>query len=139
MEEINVKQWQENFGKGKYALPDFHTQCEAGWYDWFCNDSSLASKTKTMGKIISKITNPYILEKCYVWFKNCCPMCHPLYDTFRFSDLEKSNVQFTICLNDKREKCKYVVYGVANDFETPLFQCNDARVLVRYFNELVLN
>jgi hypothetical protein len=139
MQEINVRQWQENFRKGKYALPNFETQCEAGWYDWFCNDGSLAKKTQRMGKIIEKITNPYILENYYVWFKNCCPVFHPLYDTFRFSDLEGQDVQFTISIDDEREEYNYVVYGRLNDFQDPLFQCNDLRQLVKYFNELVLN
>lgn len=139
MVEINVKQWQENFKSGKYQSGDFATQVNAGWYDWFCKDSSLLGKTNKMGKIIEKITNPYILENYYVWFKNNCPFAGPLYDNFRFSDLSNQDTQFTICINDKRENYRYVVYGRANDFEKPLFECNNSRDLVKYFNELVLS
>ena len=39
-EEISVRQWQEQFKAGFYDSPDIHTQCGAGWYDWFCQDKA---------------------------------------------------------------------------------------------------
>lgn len=44
--EVSIKTWIENFDKGEYNSPARHIQCLAGWYDWFCRDSSLAGKTQ---------------------------------------------------------------------------------------------
>ena len=34
---------------------DKRVQIDAGWYDWFCKDTSLVNKTKRMGNIIKQI------------------------------------------------------------------------------------
>jgi len=53
--EISLRAQLENWKAGKYLYKDIDTQVEAGWYDWFCKDSSLAGKTKTMGNIVKQI------------------------------------------------------------------------------------
>ena len=45
-EEISVRQWQEQFKAGVFDSSDFHTQCTAGWYDWFCQDYALAGRLR---------------------------------------------------------------------------------------------
>lgn len=45
-EEISVHQWQEQFKAGAFNSSDIHTQCTAGWYDWFCQDHALAGRLK---------------------------------------------------------------------------------------------
>lgn len=52
--EISIREWVVRFNDGKYESSDVKTQIEAGWYDWFCKDSSLANKTKRMGIIINR-------------------------------------------------------------------------------------
>jgi len=98
MAEINIKAWVENFKAGMYDSPDIQTQIEAGWYDWFCQNGSLATKTKQLAsKLIGIMDSPrFDKENCYVWFKNNCPMVGPLYDDFRIADLETGNVLFTV-------------------------------------------
>ena len=49
--EITLRTWIERFNNGDFETKDVATQIEAGWYDWFCKDSSLANKTKRMGNI----------------------------------------------------------------------------------------
>ena len=35
-ENISVRQWQAMYRLGAFSGKDTATQCEAGWYDWFC-------------------------------------------------------------------------------------------------------
>lgn len=137
--EISVREWIKRFNNKEFEDPSFNTQCKAGWYDWFCTDKALKNKTKRMGRIIKQITNEFILDNCYVFFKNCCPACNPLYDTFRFCLLDDKEddgrCYLTISLDDKNEKWRYNVYGRSNDFTTPLFQADTTKELVEYLNE----
>jgi hypothetical protein len=45
---INVLAWINRFNNGDFDKEDVKTQIEAGWYDWFCKDSSLLRKTQRM-------------------------------------------------------------------------------------------
>lgn len=71
---------------------------EAGWYDWFCRDTSLKNKTKKMGNIIKqiKVGGRVNLAETYVWFKNNCPMSGPLYDDFRIANIKDGATQLVI-------------------------------------------
>lgn len=73
--KINVKNWIIKFNQGEFDQGDFYTQVKAGWFDWFCKDTSLLNKTKRMGRIIKRIKNEKLLNSFYVWFKNNCPVC----------------------------------------------------------------
>jgi hypothetical protein len=132
-----LSSWIALFENGLYDAPDRSTQIKAGWYDWFCRDTSLAQKTKRMGNIVKQITKggKVDLEKNYVWFKNNCPLNGNLYDDFRIADMETRNVIFTIqidcCCNEKR----YTVYGNRNDFKEPMFETDSSKELVKWFNE----
>ena len=79
-DELSVRQWQDQFRAGAFERSDYATQCRAGWYDWFCQDHALAGRLKKIGRVVMGITNPFILDNYYVWFKNNCPLNGPLYD-----------------------------------------------------------
>lgn len=138
---ICLQSWIGSFILGDFDSEDVKTQIKAGWYDWFCKDSSLGRKTKRMGKIISKLREggKVNFKNWYVWFKNNCPLNGPLYDDFRFADLETGEVQFTIQLDCCWNQKKYTVYGRTLDgqfhSDNALFETDSVKELVEWFNQ----
>ena len=135
-DRVSIRKWIENYNKGCYSINDFKTQCEAGWYDWFCRDESLVNKTKKLSSIIKKIQREDLLDNYYVFFANRCPVLGPLYDCLKICDLETGDVIFSISIGDKRCKFNYTVYGRANDFEKALFETNSVKELGSYLNNV---
>ena len=140
-ERIALTQWIENFLNGQYDAADVKTQILAGWYDWFCKDSSLVNKTKKMGNIIKQVKDggKVNLKDWYVWFKNNCPLNGPLYDDFRFARLETGDVQLTIQIDCCWNNHRFSVWGrrsVDSEFEheKALFETDSQRELVKWLN-----
>lgn len=135
-DRINVREWQAAFNNGEFDAADLDTQIDAGWYDWFCKDTSLKNKTKKMGNIVKKVKDGgrINLDTSYVWFKNNCPMVGGLYDDFRFADIETGNVLYTICIDDDRSDFKYEVWGRDNDFKGMLAGFDKQKELVDWLN-----
>ena len=146
-DRISIKEWIDKFLSGEFDKKDsfsedIKTQIEAGWYDWFCKDSSLAAKTKKMGNIVRQIKSggKVNLDNWYVWFKNNCPLNGPLYDDFRFAKLDTGDVQMTIQINCCWNKHRYSVWGRRGEdkefeHENPLFETDSLKDLVKWFNE----
>lgn len=135
--EINVRKWIVKFNKGDFDSVNTEVQCEAGWYDWFCKETSLKNKTKRMGKIVKQVKDcgKVNLDTMYVWFKNNCPLQGPLYDDFRFASLETGETRLTIQIESVHNDKRYTVYGAKNDFTKPLFESDSSRDLVKWLNE----
>lgn len=135
---ISLRTWIERFNNGDFEAKDVATQIEAGWYDWFCKDSSLANKTNRMGNIIKlfKDGGKIDLNQHYVWFKNNWPLNGPLYDDFRIAEIETNVTVFIVQIKNFIEDARYTVYGSINDFEKPLFSTNFIKALVSWFDEL---
>ena len=140
MDRITVRDWIKNFKAGEYSADTVATQIKAGWWDWFCRDSSLARKTKTMGSIVKQVKDggKVDLDNFYVWFKNNCPLNGPLYDDFRFANLEDGEVQLTIQINCCWNQKRYAVFGrkeIGGEFsQDPLFESDSSRELVKWLN-----
>lgn len=136
MADIKVREWIDLFNAGAFEGRDRHTQIQAGWYDWFCKDTSLKNKLYKMGAIVKQVKagGKVDLDNWYVWFKNNCPLCYPLYDDFRFAEIGTGDVQFTIQIGAGYNKHRYCVYGRRNNFEEPLFECDNSRELVKWLN-----
>lgn len=140
-ERIALSEWIEKFINGEFDAEDCKTQILAGWYDWFCKDSSLKNKTKKMGNIIRQIKagGKVNLENWYVWFKNNCPLNGPLYDDFRLAKLDTGDVQMTIQIDCCWNQKKFSVWGRKSEdgefeHEKPLFETDSQRELVKWLN-----
>ena len=137
-DELSVRQWQEQFRAGAFNAGDIYTQCRAGWYDWFCQDEALAGRLKKIARVVMGITDPFILDNYYVWFKNNCPLDGPLYDDARFEPLsgERGGKYFVISLDSPHERMKWALTTERFGFDTPEFECRNVRDMVKYINEL---
>ena len=139
-DRISINEWINKFLSGEFDSQDIRVQIQAGWYDWFCKDSSLVNKTKKMGNIVRQVKRggKVNLDDWYVWFKNNCPLNGPLYDDFRFASLETGDVQFTIQINCCWNKHRYAVYGRTPDgeghWDEPLFESDSLKDLVKWLN-----
>ena len=137
-DEISVRQWQEQFRAGVFSAKDTTIQCAAGWYDWFCQDEALAGRLKKIGRVVMGITDPFILDNYYVWFKNNCPCSGPLYDDARFEPLsgERGGRYFVISLDSPHERMKWALTTERFGFDAPEFECRNVRDMIKYINEL---
>jgi hypothetical protein len=135
--QIKLSEWIQRFKSGEFNKPDTTSQIKAGWFDWFCRDSSLANKTVKMGNIIKqiKVGGKLDLETSYVWFKNNCPLNGPLYDDFRIADIENNNNLFVVQIDCVWNDFKYTVFERLDGFEKPVFQTESSRELVKWFNK----
>lgn len=147
MEKITVRQWIEKWKAGEFKANGlskdeaFDRMCEAGWYDWFCKDKSLYNRLKAMSGFITKITNPYVLDNFYVWFKNNCPCCGPLYDDVRFEpfDEERRDTEyFLVSVYSPHEDRNFALYR-APEFETPAVLTDSRTEIMEYINSIKPN
>jgi hypothetical protein len=134
--QVNLATWIQKYNDGDFDSRNVQTQIEAGWFDWFCRDTSLANKTKKMGNIIKQIKagGKVDLETSYVWFKNNCPLSGPLYDDFRIADIETNNNLIVVQIDCFRNDSKYTAYERLDGFEKPVFQTDSSRELVKWLN-----
>lgn len=126
--EMNITTFVTRFLNNEFITNDRKTQIEAGWYDWFCRDTSLAAKTQKLGKKVIQLMNSEKIdvEKNYVFFKNNCPGWGSLYDDFRICDIETGDVLYTItpASGHTSDKGRASVWGKENNFAFPLVEGN---------------
>lgn len=75
------------------------------WYDWFCTDASLYTRTLKFIPVLKSLVkrNPAIGEM-EVSGQNCCPLSGPTYDVMRifYNDKFKGAMIFDSCHEDHR-------------------------------------
>lgn len=121
MANQNIETFALQFLRGEFNAPDTNTQINAGWYDWFCRDSSLQAKTKSLGNKVLQLMSSTKIDTVnnYVFFKNNCPIGAPTYDDFRICDVETGDVIYTVTprysVTGQAE-----LYGRENNFDGPI-------------------
>lgn len=133
-----IRQWRQNYKAGKYDNNDVETMCEAGWHDWFCKDTSLKNKIKKFTLFINKITNDYILDNFYLYFKNNCPCCGPLYDTIGISPInedENPEMHMGITIDSPYEDTRFALYTENNNYEN-VIETNNKKEIIDYINNI---
>lgn len=137
----SIKQWIEKFDNGDFNNKDRNVQIEAGWYDWFCDDSELRDRLYNMATIVKQlIRSPKLdLENMNVSFKNNCPIAFPLYDEIRFSEgMGINDVKYWIDINSGFQKSVFAVFEIKHaldtGFQESIFECNTMNELIEWFN-----
>ena len=118
--EISVNQWIKNFDDGTYSASDRATQIKAGFFDWFCKDTSLKSRLYRMAPKVKALAKSKLIDcnNAYVFFKNNCPVVGGTYDDFRFCDIDTGDVLYTVIPKGREGTSE--VYGRDNGFKGPL-------------------
>lgn len=141
-DSIPIRQFIKNYRAGLYKPLDVKTQCNAGWYDWFCKGTLLPKKTITLAdKLLSLLPSYKIdIDKQYVFFKNNCPMAGNLYDSFSVCDLETGDVVLWVTPHNGHwgdDFGKAQVYAVRDDPDAKAPIINGTwRDVVKFFKEI---
>ena len=99
---------------------------KALWYDWFCKETSLENKGKTLLQRLNAISGSakFDNDKTYVFFKNNCPCDGSLFDDFRICDIKTGDVIYCVVpksgYNSNYGKAE--VWGKENKFDDPIIE-----------------
>lgn len=110
-----IKQWKS----GKLDI-------KALWYDWFCKETSLENKGRTLLQRLNAISGSkkFDKDKTYVFFKNNCPCDGSLFDDFRICDIETGDVIYCVVpksgYNSNYGMAE--VWGKENKFDDPIIE-----------------
>lgn len=135
---LTLTEQLNNYDSGKYDSPDVITQIDAGWYDWFCQDKSLRSKTKNLYPKVKKLVKKLNLntDLVYVFFKNNCPCQGSLYDDFRICSIEDRGVLLTVTPKDSHEDGRSSIWSRSNEFDSPISVSNNFSELLNDITDL---
>jgi hypothetical protein len=119
MSKLTITEFLANPQTGSF---DAERNFDCGvWYDWFCSEKALVNKGKLLlgkVKVIAK-SSKFDNDKCYVFFKNNCPMSGPLYDSFSICDIESGDVLYWVTYKSGHSGLAEVSgFNDAGDFET---------------------
>jgi hypothetical protein len=134
--EIALKQQLAQFEKG--IIVDSSGKVDDrcyNFYDWFCKDSSLERKAKSLYSQTKKFVKKFNIdtENHYVFFKNNCPMRGPLYDDFRICDIKTGDVVWTVV-----PKCGHSgeaeIWGALNSFKEAIYTGKNLSIIYKNLN-----
>ena len=136
--KITIREWLQKYENGDFTPSEFatyneifHKACAAGWYDWFCETPSLNNRMKRQFVgLIKKITNDYILDNFYIWFKNNYPCGAPLYDDVRFEPMDETlrdQKYFVVVVGDERDEYRWNVWLMKDHTEQEYVLSSDKK------------
>jgi hypothetical protein len=69
---MSIREFLAKYDAGKFNSSDCGTMIDAGWHDWFCEDSELKPRLDGLVLYFRQILpSPKIgIDRNYVWFKN---------------------------------------------------------------------
>lgn len=118
---VTLKDQLEAFKNGTILASDGRTGSDGCWnfYDWFCKDSALEAKSRKLMRMLVRFVKAHPeldLTKHYAWFKNNCPMCGPLYDDIRITEMKDDGVNYWVIIpksghTGKAELYRWPEYG----------------------------
>lgn len=136
----SIRDLINDFKNGKYNSDNVETQVSAVWFEWFCDDCDLFTKTYEFGSILCALneSSKINLDEWYVYFKNSCPLRGPLYDEIRFAVIETKEIIYIIQIDFKCNKSRFVVLGKEDErMSIPdkiLYETNSKEELVFWMN-----
>jgi hypothetical protein len=122
MKNVNLNQQLSAFSNGIFLDSDGTESTCFNFYDWFCKDSSLKAKAKTLYNATAKFVKKFEIDinTHYVFFKNNCPMSGSLYDSFSICNIENGDVVYWVTPKSGHTGMAEIC-GKANDFKEPLY------------------
>ena len=136
-DEISVRQWLEKFHACLQGPKDFSAQFEDDWYDsFFSNNHEMRRRLSRFFRLITAITDPYILDNYYVWFyEHSMPLSGKPYDDIRFDPLSGDrNGQYFLVSLDRTGRKKWSLCSERFGFIAPEFECGGVRSMAQYID-----
>ena len=129
-EHISVREWQERFRTGTFANAE-----QAGWEDFY--DPLNNRRLQALARLVMGITDPFILDHYYLWFKDNTPGVGRRYGDVRFMPLdEDAEKYFLVPYNSPHERTKWALITKRFGYGSPEFECGTIRSMIRYINQL---
>lgn len=88
-DKISITEWLAKDKAGEFDKPDVNSMCDAGWWDWFCQDKSLFPRLQKLRGLLKVLAACPLIDndKHYWFFKNNSPMCGKSYDSISICEL----------------------------------------------------
>jgi len=125
--KLSINEFITKFDNGEFNSKNLDIQIDAGWFDWFCKDTSLCNKTKILaGKLKSIIKHDkqkkIDIHNDYVFFKNNCPLYGQLYDHISICDIKERLVKYCIIPKNGHMNSNGIaeLWGKENKMKKPL-------------------
>lgn len=103
---MSIRDFLAKYDAGKFNNADSGTMIDAGWHDWFCDESELKLRLDGLVAYLRQILPSPKIEpdRHYVWFRNNCPARGELYDGFSVSDIATRDCLWSVFPEDGHDK-----------------------------------
>ena len=100
---MNLREWQTAYANGEFDAATEAAQVAAGWTDWVCSIQALASKTKSMAGMITRLRDGgrLDLDANSVAFRNGAVAGGSPYDTAVFA-ANVDDCEYVVTMDDVR-------------------------------------
>lgn len=106
----DIKQFLEKYRNREFDDPDVDTQLESGWVDWHCDRTELRIRLRRMCRLLTEITDDFVLSNFYVRFANCQTEQVSTYDSILFipcMNIRDTASPFALKIYDPKSRPRY--------------------------------